>query len=133
MGQYEDNGERQRCDDMSRLDKPTGMRDDGYDDGTDGNGNETKTRRNIKTDGTRRASKTIDNENETDDETQERDEERDEDDMGYEEGSDGGGFIITHRSTKLNRSHKTRIPQGQGALFIFRPTPSRWFLLICGP
>ena len=41
------------------------MRDDGYDDGTDGNDNETKTRRNIKTDGTRRASKTIDNENET--------------------------------------------------------------------
>lgn len=42
-------------------------------------------------------------------------------------------YIITRHSMKLNRSHKTRIPQGQGFLFTFRPTPSCRFSLICGP
>lgn len=43
-------------------------------------------------------------------------------------------FIITRRSMKLNHSHKTgMIPQGQGFLFIFRPTPSCRLSLIRQP
>lgn len=41
--------------------------------------------------------------------------------------------IITRHSMKLNRSHKTGIPQGQGLLFTFRPTPSCEFFLLYEP
>ena len=41
--------------------------------------------------------------------------------------------IITRHFIKLNRSHKTRIPQRQGLLFTFRPTPSLRLFLSCGP
>ena len=41
--------------------------------------------------------------------------------------------IITRHFMKLNRSHKTRIPQRQGLLFTFRPTPSSLLFLSCGP
>lgn len=49
---------------MSRLDEPTGMRDDGYDDDTDEN-NDEKRREAMTRRRARRDNETIDNENET--------------------------------------------------------------------